>query len=166
MVLLLLVAGWWGLAANASAAQAQPPEPRREVQGDPAAPAISFITSPGATCLRPQPKSDACYITWSYLSVTAAPSQYIISMTVAIDNQVRAVHWGFFQQSLFFPAELYGEGLRISCGPPGAAGLPGLGRAYSYVVRARETGGLQAANYGAVTCPAGLYTTYLPVLLR
>ena len=29
-----------------------------------------------------------------------------------------------------------------------------MGYTYSYVIRAKETGGLGAANYGSVTCPA------------
>jgi hypothetical protein len=172
VVLLLLLVGGAALGAQARAAAGEPvtpgspPEPSRERDGDPAAPAISFIDSPTPTCYRPDPRTDTCFISWSYLYVNAAPSQNIISMTVAIDGRLVANHQGFFQSSMHVPGELYGSGFEVSCGVPGATGDPVLGRTHSYVLRARETGGLKAANYGAVTCPAGLERVYLPLTLR
>jgi len=171
-VLPMLLVAWRSLATSAAAApgQAPPvaptPEPRRERQGSDAAPEISFIDSPDAACYRTELDGDMCLINWSYISVNATAPQYVISMTIAIDGQLVAANWGFFQQSMFVPAELYDGGFRVSCGPPGAAGIPNLGRSYGYVIRARETGGLGAANYGSVTCPAGLSRTYLPLVWR
>jgi hypothetical protein len=171
-VLLLLVASGWGMAVQTEAAGNQravpghTAEPRQESDANPDAPTISFIDSPSATCYQPMPDSDACYINWSYLSATASTSQYIISMTIAIDNRMVANYQGFFQTSLYVPSDLNGDGFRVSCGSPGAAGVPGLGRSHSYTVRARETGGLKAANHGSVTCPVGLYRVFLPVTLR
>jgi hypothetical protein len=172
VLLLLLLAGLTTLAARATApapemaAPGAPPEPQRERDGDAAAPEISFIESPDPTCYRPDPRTDTCFINWYYLSVDASSSAYIISMTVGIDGQLVASHQGFFQSSMYVPGVLYGDGFQVSCGVPGKAGIPGLGRTHSYVLRARETGGLKAANYGTVTCPAGLERVYVPVALH
>jgi len=94
--------------------------------------------------------------------VTAAPGAYVVSMTVTIDNQLRAYHSGFFQTSMYVPADMWAPGFRVTCGTPGSGGQAELGRAYSYVIRARETSGQPAANYGTVTCPADVVAVYLP----
>jgi hypothetical protein len=83
--------------------------PQREAD----APAISFIDSPSPTCYLPAPGTGACYIQWEYLSVTAAAGANIISMTVSIDNELRAYHGGFFQTSM------------IHSGPDDRPGIPG-----------------------------------------
>lgn len=137
---------------------------RREVQAaaEIDQPTISFIDSPSATCYQPVSSRNDCYISWSYLYVTAATSQYIISMTVDIDNHLRALHSGFFQTSIYIPSDLYGRGFKVACGPRGPNGL---GKTYPYTLRARETGGLSAANYGSVQCP-GAYLVYIPIVRR
>ena len=137
---------------------------RREVQSaaEIDQPTISFIDSPSATCYQPVTSRNDCYISWSYLYVTAATSQYIISMTVNIDNRLRAVHSGFFQTSMYIPSDLYGRGFKVACGPRGSNGL---GKSYAYTLRARETGGLSAANFGSVQCP-GVYLVYAPIVRR
>jgi hypothetical protein len=142
------------LSGAAATAQTAPDQPRREIEGDIESPTISFIDSPSATCRLPVPNTNACYIQWQYLYVTASPSQYIISMTVAIDNQIRAAHTGFFQTNMYIPADMVAPGYKVACGPP--ADETGLGNTYAYVIRARETGGLAAANYGSVTCPGDI----------
>ena len=137
---------------------------RREIQADTEIeqPTISFIDSPSATCYQPESNRNTCYIEWSYLYVTATTSQYIISMTVSIDNRLVAYHAGFFQTSMYIPDDMVGHGFKVACGPRGANGL---GKTYAYTLRARETGGLGAANYGSVTCP-GVYLVYLPFVRR
>ena len=125
-------------------------------------PTISFIDSPSATCYQPTRSRNDCYISWSYLYVTAGTSQYIISMTVGIDNQLRAYHSGFFQTSMYVPSDLYGRGFKVACGP---RNRNGLGNSYAYTLRARETGGLSAANYGNVQCP-GVFLVYAPIVRR
>jgi hypothetical protein len=142
------------------------PTPQRERQSDPDAPEISFIDSPAPTCYQPIPGTESCYIEWGYLQVSATSPQYIISMTVFIDDRLRAYYAGFFQTSMYVPPDLQHPGFRVDCGPPGASGIPGLGFQYNYTIRAMETGGLKAANYGAVTCPAGMYSLYLPRLQK
>jgi len=133
---------------------------RRESDGasfpnaDPLAPLISFIDSPSATCYLPVPHTNACYIQWQYLNVTASTSQYIISMTLSISNEIRAYYSGFFQTTMYIPGDMQSPGFRVACGLPGASGDPVLGQSYSYKVQARETGGLKAANYGSVFCPS------------
>jgi hypothetical protein len=137
---------------------------RREVQSNGQSPTISFIDSPAATCYRFS--VGTCYIEWSYLSVSASASQYIISMTVSIDNRVRAYHSGFFQTSMYIPGDMLKPGFKVACGWRGASGVPELGYAYNYVIRAAETGGLKSANYGIVTCPADRGTIFLPFVLK
>lgn len=177
---LLALAGltiaWGTLVARASdrslaipvalATRQGPQPPRREVQGDPQSPAISFIDNPTATCYRLAAGTGECYIQWNYLNVTASSSQYIISMTVSIDGRLRAYHSGFFQTAMYVPGEMFEPGFRVTCGLPGAGGVAGLGNAYSYIVRARETGGLSAANYGSVTCPADEVKLFLPMIKK
>jgi hypothetical protein len=137
---------------------------RREIQTDEQAPAISFIDSPSPTCYRAS--VGTCYLEWSYLSVTANSSQYIISMTVSINDRVRAYHAGFFQTSMYIPGNLLTPGFKVPCGRRGASGVPELGYSYSYVIRAAETGGLKSANYGTITCPADAGTVFLPFVTK
>jgi hypothetical protein len=139
---------------------------RREASSDVESPDISFINSPSATCHRPVAGTAACYIEWSYLSVSAGSGAYVISMTVTIDNQLRAYHAGFFQSSMYIPGEMTAPGYRVSCGAPGSGVIASMGESYSYTIRARDTSGLTAANYGSVTCPADIVKVYLPSMQR
>ena len=136
---------------------------RREQQSnEPNAPAISFIDSPSASCYRPVASVNTCYITWNYVNVSASDSQYVVSMTISIDNRLRAYHAGFFQTSMYVPGGMFGNGFQVACGPRGS---DGMGSTYGYTLRARETGGLSAANYGSVTCP-GVVLVHLPIVTR
>lgn len=169
----LAVAAVWGtlVAQGATGLQtatpaATPVGPRREIQSEPQSPAISFIDSPTATCYRAIAGTGTCYIEWNYLYVTASSSQYIVSMTVSIDDRLRAYHAGFFQTSMYVPSQMYAPGFKVSCGAPGVDGVPGMGNIYNYVIRARETGGLSAANYGSVTCPADVVRIFSPVIMK
>jgi len=133
-----------------------PPEATSPHKGESGtlAPDISFIDNPTAQCYRPEQYTNDCYIRWQYLNVTAGSSQYIISMTVSIDNHMRAYYAGFFQTAMYVPQDMQKPGFRVACGLAGVSGKPNLGQAYSYTIRARETGGLKSANYGTVYCPA------------
>lgn len=128
------------------------------------APNISAISSPSPSCSRPKPGSGVCYIQWNYLHVTAASSSYVISMTVSIDNQIRAYHAGFFQTTMYIPANMTGDGYEVTCGYP--QGNAGLGNTYAYTIHARDTAGLSAANYGSVSCPADVVKLYLPAVQK
>jgi hypothetical protein len=139
---------------------------RREMQRVINAPEISFIDSQSPTCYLPAPGTGACYITWNYLNVSATSPNYIISMTIAIDNQIQAYNAGFFQTSMYIPGEMYGRGFKVNCGLPGAGGVETLGKTYNYTIRARETGGLGSANYGAVTCPGDVVRVFLPSITK
>ena len=130
------------------------PSLRTADQVNPDSPDISFIDSPSATCSRPVQGTNTCFIQWNYLNVNASTSQYIISMTVAIDGHLRAYYSGFFQNNMYIPADLIPKGFRVDCGIPGSNGDPNFGKSYTYTIRARETGGLKAANYGTVFCPS------------
>ena len=135
-------------------------ESMREITADspermaPNAPAIGFIDSPSATCYQPNPNQNICYINWYYLSVDAAPN-HIVTMTVALNHYgtVANVH-GFFQQSMYVPFNMLGQGFRVSCGNLGAGGDPQLGNAYAYTIRARDSANLSSTSYGTVYCPA------------
>jgi hypothetical protein len=165
----LAVAAAWGtlVAQGATGPQsATPVAPRREIQGEPQSPAISFIDSPGPMCYRPVAGTGACYINWNSLYVTASTSQYIISMTINIDDRLRAYHSGFFQTSMYVPGQMYAPGFKVTCGTPGVDGVPDMGNIYNYVIRASETGGLGAANYGSVTCPADVVRVFTPVIMK
>jgi hypothetical protein len=151
----------WGLVLAASATAVQGPpsplaaKPIRERGVDGRVPTISFIESPAATCYRAEELSETCYIDWTYLYVTAATSQYILSMTVEIDGRLRANIQGFFQTYMYIPSEMYAPGFEVACGQPGAGGMPVLGSLYGFTIRATESGGgSPAANYGSVRCPA------------
>ncbi len=139
-------------------------EGRREIQAEIDAPTISFIDSPSPTCYRAS--VGTCYIGWSYLSVSASTSQYIISMTVSIDDRMRAYHTGFFQNSMYIPGDMLEPGFKVACGWPGVSGVPELGYTHNYVIRAAETGGLTSANYGTVTCPADKGVVFLPFVTK
>jgi hypothetical protein len=141
------------------------PGARREIQSDVEIerPDISFIDSPDATCYLPVHNTGQCYIQWSYLYVSAGTSQYIISMTVEIDGRLRANHSGFFQTYMYIPGDMFGDGFAVTCGKPDAGGW---GNTYAYIVRARETGGLGAANYGSVRCPGDVAELFIPLIRR
>ena len=70
--------------------------------------------------------------------VTATPGQYMISMTVMINDRLRAYHQGFFQNAMYVPSDMMGMGFRVPCGTPGASGVPDMGIIYSYTLRARK----------------------------
>ena len=114
-------------------------------------PDISFIDSPTASCILPRRNTGECLMTWSYMYADASPN-YMITMTVGIDDSQRARYHGFFQQSMYVPGELMA--FQVQCGAPGSGGDPNLGLSHSYTLRARDSSGLGAANYGTVTCPA------------
>jgi hypothetical protein len=169
---LLLALGWAEIDRSAAlaAVEAQTaPEgqgPHQERDGLPGAPAISFIDSQTPTCYVLDFQRDVCQIGFNYLYVTAASSQYIISMSVRIDDRMRAYYSGFFQTYMHVPSDMNGKGFTVSCGQPGSGGNPYLGKGYSFTIRARETGGLSAANYGTVYCPPGPRKIHLPLLRK
>jgi hypothetical protein len=145
-----------------SAGLGGPGLPRR----DAGTPEISFIDSPSPTCYRPVPDTGVCYIRWSHLQVEATPPEYIVTMTVSIDGQLRAYHQGFFQTTMVVPGDMYGLGFAVACGWPSSVDQTGLGRTYNYVIRARETSGLGASNYGSVTCPGDVVDLFLPLVRK
>lgn len=147
------------LAARLAGSSQQPAAPT-PLPDPPAAnaPAISPIDGPAPSCVLPRPGTDACYLTWSYLSASASPN-YMITMTVEIDEQPRARYHGFFQTSMYIPAEMLV--FRVPCGVPGSSEAVGTGEdpqnwgmRHSYAVRGRDSAGLRSANYGSVVCPA------------
>ena len=133
-------------------------ESRREISAPPTGkapdqPNIGFIDSPSATCYQPDHTKNECYISWYYLSVDASPN-YMITMTAFLNNFGPVAHTqGFFQNSMYVPYTMLGQGFKVACGAKGAGGDPSLGAAYAYTIRARDSANLGSANYGTVYCP-------------
>lgn len=121
------------------APQASPPR-------GPDSPAISFIDSPTASCVQPDPAQNACYINWYYMNVDAGTSAYMITMTATINPNVRARYYGFFQQTMYVPFNMQPTGFKVLCGSP-------PGNYYAWTILARASDGLGSANYGTVQCP-------------
>ena len=143
-----------------------PDPPYREAGADKESPTITSIESPSATCYLPTAGTAACYIQWDYLYVTAAPGAYVISMTVGINDRLRAYHSGFFQSAMFIPSGMTAPGYKVVCGVSNDPNMAGWGNTYRYTIRARDTTGTKAANYGSVTCPADLVHIYMPFVRR
>ena len=171
-----LVAVVWGAfsACDTSGAQVAPAAPATSVSlhqsggevTEDVKPSISFIESPSATCYNLAAGTGACYIVWDHLAVTAGAGSYIITMTLAIDDRLRAYYSGFFQTGMYIPAGMHGSGFRVSCGAPQSGGVVGLGSRHTYTIRARESSGLAAANYGTVYCPPDMVHIYAPSLKK
>jgi hypothetical protein len=131
----------------------------REIKGglptdDPQAPLISFIESPSPTCYQPNPVLDECYLSWYFMSVNAAPASYMITMTLTLNDFGPVAHTqGFFQSSMNIPYSMLGDGFKVACGPAGAGSNPILGNAYPYTIRARDSNGQIASNFGTIFCP-------------
>ncbi len=117
-------------------------------------PLIGFIDSPSSVCYQPDPVVDSCMINWYYLSVDATPN-YMITMTVTLNDIGRVAHvQGFFQNSMYVPYAMFGDGFQVACGALGAGGNPNLGNVYPWTIRARDSANLGSANFGTVYCPA------------
>lgn len=150
-----------------AAAPAVNPDPTRRADSeDEESPTISAIDSPSPSCYLPVKGTGACYIQWNYLNVTAASGSYVISMTVTIDDQLRAFHSGFFQNQMFIPSDMTAPGYKVTCGGPSSAETAEWGKTYNYAIRARDTTGLKAANFGSVTCPADVVHIFLPFIRK
>lgn len=126
-------------------------------------PDINSIQSPTASCVLPEVNTGACYISWPSIYVEASPN-YVITMTVAIDNKAVARYNGFFQTGMVVPSEMLL--FRVTCGLPGSGGDPAWGANYSYTLRARDSSGQATANYGSISCPADTVRRYLPILKK
>ena len=117
-------------------------------------PLISFIDSPTAACVQPDPTKNECYINWYYMSVSADPN-YMITMTVQLnDFGFVSRYSGFFQTSMYVPYNMNPQGYKVACGSLNESGDPQWGRSYGYTIRARDSASLGSANYGTVSCPA------------
>lgn len=112
------------------------------------------IDAPAPTCYRPKEYTDVCYIEWASLSAATVTPNYLISMSVSINQRERLYSAGFFQSSISFPADMFGPGFKVACGAPGASGNLELGAMHTYEIRARDTAGAFNAAAGSVTCPA------------
>ncbi|MCC6191789.1 MAG: hypothetical protein IT318_22395 [Anaerolineales bacterium] len=136
--------------------------------GAQAAPASATLAVVSPTCRLPVPNTATCYIGWPYLYAEAAgPGQYMITMTVSIDDQLRAYVGGFFQSSMYIPNDMLAPGFRVACGAPGAGGIPELGASYRFLIQGRATGGGPVAEAsGTVSCPADIVHLRLPMLSR
>jgi hypothetical protein len=87
-------------------------------------------------------------------------------MTVTIEDHLRAYHSGFFQSSMYIPDDMTAPGYEVACGSPVSEDMPQWGNTYTYAIRARETTGLTAANYGTVACPADTIRVFVPLIQK
>lgn len=143
-----------------------PPPQVREALSRTVAAGASDLQGDSAICYRPINASGDCYIRWQQISVSAPASAYVISMTVVIDSRMRAYHAGFFQTAMYVPGDMVGRGFRVNCGAPGSGGVPGFGRSYDYILRARYTDSSTSSSRGAALCPADIVPAYLPLVWR
>ena len=171
LVILAIILGLlfaWGIVGASPAAQASVVHAALPVTPTPLpirlaveSPDISFIDSPAASCVLVDEVKGTCMLNWYYLYAYADPN-YIISMTVEIDGQKRASYHGFFQTYMVVPSEMLV--FEVACGLPGSGGELSYGMNHSYVLRARDSNGLGAANYGQVACPTGQpKRTFFPI---
>jgi hypothetical protein len=173
LTLLALSAVWGTLLAQGALADPSAPaaatspagaiSPGQETGGIIESPAAFLLDSPGPSCYRLAAGTGACTIVWNDLYVTADSGQFIISMTLSIDDRVRAYHSGFFQNYMYIPANMYDRGFKVICGAPGSGGAADMGKVYNYTLRTRQTGGSAIINSGAVTCPADVVRVFLPL---
>jgi hypothetical protein len=117
--------------------------------------AISFITQDNQHCYKPA-RGNLCYVDVGYLYVSASPN-YMIHMTVYVDDVVVLRLNGFFKQYMSYTAEQVPAGFPVACGYAGtnAKADPELGGDHKVTVRAEDSGNLKSSNHGTVTCPAG-----------
>jgi hypothetical protein len=117
-------------------------------------PDLGFIDSPTVVCYQPDPAQDSCFINWYYMSVNASPNN-MVAMTVTINTIGPVARMGgFFQTSMYVPHDMLGEGFKVACGALGEGGDPGVGKAYSWTIYARDSAALKSTNSGTVYCPA------------
>ena len=176
LVMIALLAGLllaWGVVQAAPSLMASPdssplltkttPQPLPEQPAD-ASSNFSVIDSPTASCVLPRPNTGICLMTWSYMYADVSPN-YIITMTVGIDDKARGNYSGFFQTNMYVPSELMT--FRVPCGAAGTGGDPNFGQNHIYELRARDFAGVVTVNNGTVTCPADISArTFLPLLRR
>ena len=143
-----------GETQNGNTRQISAPESYQSENGESNTPLISFIDSPTAACMQPDSIKNECFINWYFMSVSGDPN-YIITMTVMI-NDIGFVsrYSGFFQTSMYVPYGMNQQGFKVACGSLGDGGNPNWGEAYAWTIKARDSAGLSAANYGTVYCPA------------
>lgn len=158
LTLILLLVSWGGADAR---------RPRTSACGAPDRPDISLITSRTPSCYRPQGRSTVCLVNWGSIQVSTVSPQTIVSMTLTIDNLVRANYQGYFQSAMNIVPRFHGDGFQVPCGQAGVDGTPGVGHRYEWSLRALDSEGLKANNEGTVTCPAlGTTHVFLPTVRR
>ena len=128
------------------------------------APFLTTPTDPTAVCMVKKIHSGVCVMNWEYLYASADPN-YIITMTVAIDDKTRARFDGFFQTTMYVPSEMLG--FQVACGTLGSGGYPNLGMSHNFLISARDSNGSKTTSSGSVICPADdLYHVYLSVVRK
>jgi hypothetical protein len=117
--------------------------------------ALGFIATESPHCIQLDPAVDACYINFQFNGVSS--DQYVTEFTVAVNGLIAMRAYGFFQGAFSLPRNSLGDlGLRVACGRTGASGDadPLVGLRHPFTIRAKDSAGQNAANYGAIGCPA------------
>lgn len=116
--------------------------------------AIGFIASDGPSCTQPNPAVNSCLVNFQRLRVDGG-ANYMIWMTVELNDRLVGKFRGFFQNVLDV-ANPFGPGIKVPCGPIGSGtdlDLGPGGRRYNFTIRAKDSAGLTATNYGTIWCP-------------
>jgi hypothetical protein len=100
------------------------------------------------------------------MEVSTGSTQSVVTMTVRIDDDLRANYQGYFQSVMRVPAAFHGNGFEVTCGEAGVDGVPGMGHAYDWTLRAADSAGNETSNQGTVTCPPlDPIQTFIPLLV-
>jgi hypothetical protein len=101
---------------------ARPEESQGESARASASPqSLGFIDTASSHCYQPNPARNECYINWLYHQV--ASSTYLKFLRVAIDGRVVSNAQGFFQNNLYLPQQMSGNGFRVACSTLGSGGV-------------------------------------------
>jgi hypothetical protein len=117
------------------------------------------------TCIQPDPAENVYIINWNNFFAQAVSGNYMRSITLTIDDRVRAFYLGFFETYLYVDDLHHSSGFRVPCGAFGSGGHPAVGALDTFSIRAEDTGGYVSTAYGSVRCPA-VRLIVLPLVLR
>lgn len=136
------------------------PDPYRPDQPD-----VASLSATMPTCMQPDPAENVCYLNWNNFFAQAVSGHYMRSITLTIDDRVRAFYLGFFETYLYVDDLQHTPGLKVPCGGFGTGGNPSVGAVHTFSIRAEDTGGYVSTLYGSVACP-GVRLVFLPLVLR
>jgi hypothetical protein len=130
-----------------------------------AEPTATTLTVSNPTCTQPVVTSGACTINIRSIYVSSTDPLFS-HVEISINGKLRAYLSSFFEQSIYLNSAMLGEGLRVTCGLPGAAGDPTFGNQYQVGIAAYVTGSSPIVDTAVVSCPSFVSKSYLPLVSR